>query len=120
MWTARTRGATLATRSGSHEGVPDRRSRWCGQATFRSPFNPRRDSESIPVDRADIEATRYRVAICALDYYADKPHDEPGYTIDEDVTSCLAPLLGRDADVLDQLRTIIRDTIADPRHTVTR
>ena len=72
------------------------------------------NSGATPLDRTQAEATLYRVAICALTYYADKPHDEPGYTIDEDLTWCIAPLLALDTAVLDQLRESIRNTIADP------
>ena len=76
--------------------------------------NSNTTTASGTIDRADIEATRYRVAICALDYYPAKPEDEPGYTIDEDITWSIAPLLGRDPAALAQLREVIRDTIADP------
>ena len=44
------------------------------------------------IDRSDCEATLYRIAICAFTYYPDKEADEPGYSVDEDVDWCLAPL----------------------------
>ena len=76
--------------------------------------NSNTTTASGTIDRADIEATRYRVAICALDYYPAKPDDEPGYTIDEDITWAIAPLLGHDPTTLEQLRHLIGDTITDP------
>ncbi|MGC5224882.1 hypothetical protein ACPW96_20145 [Micromonospora sp. DT81.3] len=46
------------------------------------------------IDRSDCEATLYRLAVCAFTYYPGKETDEPGYSVDEDVDWCLAPLAG--------------------------
>ena len=66
------------------------------------------------IDRADAEATIYRVAICAFTYYADKLADEPGYSVDEDVHWCAAPLTGLPEPQLTALRDTVRVLITDP------
>lgn len=68
----------------------------------------------IGLDRTHADAVLYRVAICAFTYYPDKPTEEPGYTIEEDVDWCIAPLTGIDQTTLDDLRQGIRNAIADP------
>lgn len=68
----------------------------------------------VTMDRADTETTLYRVAICAFTYYPDKPHDEPGYDVEEDVTWCVAPLAVLPAEQLAELRAAIRTLITDP------
>lgn len=66
------------------------------------------------LDRADTETTLYRVAICAFTYYPDKPHDESGYDVAEDVTWCAVPLAELPAEQLAELRATIRALITDP------
>lgn len=66
------------------------------------------------IDRADTETTLYRVAICAFTYYPGKPWDEPGYTVDDDVTWCTAPLATLAAERLAELRATIRRLITEP------
>ena len=70
--------------------------------------------EPIKIDRADAEAARVRVAVCAFEYYPTKPLDEPGYTIDEDLTWCLAPLATLPAAELERIRATIHTLITDP------
>ena len=70
--------------------------------------------EPIMIDRAHAEAARWRIAVCAFEYYPDKHLDEPGYTVDEDVAWCVAPLAGLPAPELDQLRATIRTLITTP------
>lgn len=66
------------------------------------------------IDRADTEAALYRVAICAFTYHPDKERDEPGYTIDEDITWCLQPLTALPAETLHELRETVRALITTP------
>jgi len=68
----------------------------------------------IMIDRADTEATLYRVAICAFTYYSGKPWDEPGYSIEEDITWCTAPLAALPQAELVDLGASIRSLITDP------
>lgn len=65
------------------------------------------------IDRTDVEAALYRVAISAFTYYSDKEAEEPGYAIDEDLDWCLAPIAGPLAGRRDQLRATIRVMITD-------
>jgi hypothetical protein len=65
------------------------------------------------IDRAEAEATIYRVAISAFTYYPDKPSVEPGYRVDEDVDWCSAPLLSLPPEQLRRLRETIRELITD-------
>ena len=66
------------------------------------------------IDRADTEATLYRVAIAAFTYYPGKEHDEPGYTINEDIAWCLQPLAALPAETLHELRETVRTLITTP------
>lgn len=76
------------------------------------------------IDRSEAEATLYRVAICAFTYHPDKHLDEPGYTLNEDLTWCLAPLAGLpDADIAelrDTIRTLITTPTADRQAFIRR
>ncbi|WP_396655637.1 hypothetical protein [Microbacterium sp.] len=65
------------------------------------------------IDRADTETVLYRVAISAFTYYPGKEAEEPGYTVEEDLAWCLAPLAAHPA-IVDELRTRIRLLITDP------
>ena len=66
------------------------------------------------IDRADTEATLFRVAICAFTYYPDKPTDELGYTVDEDVNWCSKPLTSLPESELTVMRASIQALITDP------
>ncbi len=66
------------------------------------------------IDRAEAEATLYRVAVSAFTYYPDKADFEPGYRVDEDVDWCSAPLLSLPPEHLDPLRATIRELITNP------
>ncbi|WP_341977769.1 hypothetical protein [Microbacterium sp. LWO13-1.2] len=66
------------------------------------------------IDRTDVEATLYRVAISAFTYYPDKEAEEPGYTIGEDVDWCLAPIAGLLAERSNELLMAIRIMITEP------
>lgn len=71
-------------------------------------------TSAVPtIDRTDVEATLYRVAVSAFTYYPNK-EDEPGYTLDEDVDWCFAPIAGLPARRRDELRTRIRTMITEP------
>lgn len=66
------------------------------------------------IDRAHAEATTYRAAVCALTYTASKPVDEPGWTLDEDLDWCLAPLADMPGLDLPALRAQLAAAITDP------
>lgn len=66
------------------------------------------------IDRAEAEATLYRVAVSAFTYYPDKADLEPGYRVEEDVDWCSAPLRSLPPEQLDPLRATIRELITTP------
>lgn len=66
------------------------------------------------LDRADVEEVIYRVAVSAFRYYADKPATELGYTVDEDVRWCTAPLTDHPDINLAALEQEIRQLITNP------
>ncbi|WP_341994744.1 hypothetical protein MRBLWH7_002401 [Microbacterium sp. LWH7-1.2] len=66
------------------------------------------------LDRAQAEASLYRVAVCAFTYYPDKAVHEPGWTLDEDLDWCLAPLAGLPMDQLAALAPEVRTLITTP------
>lgn len=66
------------------------------------------------LDRADTEAAIYRVGVAALAFYNERPADEPGYTIDEDIDWCMHPLAGLAEPNRSVIRGIIAATITDP------
>lgn len=72
-------------------------------------------TSAVPaIDRTDVEATLYRVAVSAFTYYPDKEAAESGYTLGEDVDWCLAPLAGLAAGRRGQLRATIRVMVTEP------
>jgi hypothetical protein len=66
------------------------------------------------LDRADVEEVIYRVAVSAFRYYADKPAKELGYTVDEDVRWCTAPLTDHPDINNEALQEEIRQLITNP------
>ena len=44
------------------------------------------------LDRSQVDATIYRVAVAGFTYYPEKQIAEPGYTVDEDLDWCMRPL----------------------------
>lgn len=70
--------------------------------------------EPTMLDRSAAEASRWRTAVCAFEYYPEKHLDEPGYTVDEDVTWCAEPLTGLPDNELEQLCATIRTLITTP------
>ena len=80
-----------------------------------TPGHPDTLTTGLPmIDRAEAEATLYRVAVSAFTYYPDKPDLEPDYEVDEDVDWCSAPLLSLPPEQLDPLRATIRELITNP------
>ena len=71
-------------------------------------------SDATRRERADTEATLFRLAICAFTYYPDKPTDELGYTVDEDVTWCSKPLASLPEAQLTAIRASMQALITDP------
>lgn len=76
----------------------------------------------IVIDRAITEATLWRVAICAFTYHPTKEADEPGFSLNEDVAWCAAPLArlpkAQRAELLDVIRNLITDPAADRREFI--
>lgn len=67
------------------------------------------------IDRDRAEKVLYRTAISAFIYYADKPDNEPGYNVEEDVAWCTAPLERRlPAPEVEVFRGVIRMLITEP------
>lgn len=67
------------------------------------------------IDRSHTEKVLYRVAICAFTYYPEKPEQEPGYDVEEDVAWCALPLEKRlPRPELEMLRNVIRTLITVP------
>ncbi|MGC5173341.1 hypothetical protein ACLQ2Q_22085 [Microbacterium sp. DT81.1] len=66
------------------------------------------------LDRATAESVIYRVAVASLGYYPDKPSEEPGYTIEEDLDWCVMPLAHLDGPYLQGIRMSVLEVITDP------
>lgn len=66
------------------------------------------------IDRAHTETTLWRTAVSAFSCYPTKHIDEPGYTVDEDITWCLEPLRGVDPTALARLSDLVATAIVDP------
>lgn len=66
------------------------------------------------LDRTQVDATIYRVAIASFTHYPDKHLKEPGYTLDEDLDWCMRPLRHLPHQELDQLRAEVLELITDP------
>lgn len=67
------------------------------------------------IDRGRAEKVLYRTAISAFMYYPDKPDNEPGYDVEEDVAWCVAPLERRmPPQGVEMLRGVIRMLITEP------
>ena len=65
------------------------------------------------LDRSQIDATVFRVAVAAFTYYPDKSNREPGYTLDEDLDWCMRPLRHLPQEERDQLRAQIVELITE-------
>lgn len=66
------------------------------------------------LDRSQLDATVFRVAVAAFTYYPDKPHREPGYTLDEDLDWCMRPLRKLSENLRRELREHISALVTDP------
>lgn len=66
------------------------------------------------LDRTQIDATIYRVAIASFTHYPDKHIKEPGYTVDEDLGWCMRPLRHMPREEQDELRAQILQLITEP------
>lgn len=67
------------------------------------------------IDRIHTEKVLYRVSICAFTYYPEKPEQEPGYDVEEDVAWCTLPLEKRlSRPELEVFRNVIRMLITVP------
>ncbi|KQP73508.1 hypothetical protein ASF40_20460 [Microbacterium sp. Leaf288] len=66
------------------------------------------------LDRSAAEAALYRVAVCAFTYHPGKPVDEPGWSLDEDLAWCLAPLAGLPDEHFAEFAATVRTLIVTP------
>lgn len=76
------------------------------------------------LDRSQIDAAVFRVAVAAFTYYPEKPQREPGYTLDEDLDWCMRPLRQLPDMHREELRqhisTLITDSAADRQAFIRR
>jgi hypothetical protein len=66
------------------------------------------------LDRSDVDAAVFRVAVAAFTYYPDKPAREPGYILSEDIGWCMRPLRHLPAHDQQVLREQVERLITDP------
>ena len=74
----------------------------------------RQEGTSTMLDRSQVDAVIYRVAVAAFTYYPDKPLGEAGYTVEEDLDWCMRPLRNLPAPDRDRLRDQVRELITNP------
>ncbi len=66
------------------------------------------------LDRSQIDAVIYRVAVASFTYHPDKHMAESGYTVDEDIDWCMRPLRHLPPDDRAEFRRRIIELITDP------
>ncbi len=66
------------------------------------------------LDRTQAEGLLLRVAVAALNYYPDKPTDEPGYQLAEDIDWCLDALPALFEPFRDAMAQRLTEVITDP------
>lgn len=66
------------------------------------------------LDRSQVDATVFRVAVAAFTYYPEKAASEPGYTLDEDLDWCMRPLRHLPQTHQRELREHISSLVTDP------
>jgi len=66
------------------------------------------------LDRSQIDATVFRVAVAAFTYYPEKPTREPGYTLEEDLDWCMRPLRQLPEETRRELREHVTTLVTDP------
>jgi hypothetical protein len=66
------------------------------------------------LDRSQVDAVIYRVAVAGFTYYPDKTVAEPGYTVDEDLDWCMRPLRHLPEEDRAELRRRILELITEP------
>jgi hypothetical protein len=79
---------------------------------------------STMLDRSQIDATVFRVAVAAFTYYPEKPAREPGYTLDEDLDWCMRPLRhlpdAHRGELREHVSALITDPVADRQAFIRR
>lgn len=66
------------------------------------------------LDRSQVDAVIYRVAVASFTYYPTKPVTEPGYTVEEDLDWCMRPLRHLPPEEHAELRHRVLELITDP------
>ena len=66
------------------------------------------------LDRSQIDAIVFRVAVAAFTYYPEKAAREPGYTLEEDLDWCMRPLRHLPEQTRRELREHVRTLVIDP------
>lgn len=74
---------------------------------------PHHEGTRPMLDRTQVDATIYRVAIASFNHYPDKHIKEPGYTLNEDLDWCMRPLRHLPQEERDQLRAQIVELITE-------
>lgn len=73
-----------------------------------------REGNRTMLDRTQVDAVIFRVAIATFTYYPNKHIKEPGYTLDEDLGWCMRPLRHLSQDERNNMRAKILHLITDP------
>lgn len=66
------------------------------------------------LDRTQVDAAIYRVAIASFLHYRDKPITELSYTVEEDLDWCMRPLRHLPEELREVLRGKILELITEP------
>ena len=66
------------------------------------------------LDRSQIDATVFRVAVAAFTYYPEKAASEPGYTLEEDLDWCMRPLRRLPEETRRELREHVTTLVTNP------
>jgi hypothetical protein len=73
-----------------------------------------REGTRIMLDRSQVDAVIYRVAVASFTHYLDKAEREPGYTVEEDLDWCMRPLRHLPPLERDDLRDRVLELITNP------
>ena len=66
------------------------------------------------LDRSQVDAAVFRVAVAAFTYSPDRAAREPGYSLDSDIDWCVRPLRHLPEADLAELRVQIAALVTDP------
>ena len=85
--------------------------------------NPEKGTPTM-LDRSQIDATVFRVAVAAFTYYPEKASREPGYNLEEDLDWCMRPLRHlpdiHRRELRDHITSLVTDPVADRQAFIRR